>query len=71
MNIRETLPGHEAWLEAGLVLFAAGLLVGLGVLAFGKVAGSAEHGAQHARPAPSAGSVPEQRHQHISSNAAR
>ncbi len=62
---------RESWLETGLVLFAGGLLVGLGVLLFGRVSGGAHRARQHGQPAPSAGSVPAHRHQHISSNAAR
>ncbi len=65
------MKGKETWLEAGMVLFAAGLLVGLGVLVAGRMSGGAKHAAGHGQPAPAAGSVPTHRHQHISTNAAR
>jgi hypothetical protein len=67
----KVMRGRETWLEVGIALFFVGLLVGLGVIMFGRVSGGAQHARQHGRSAPDAGSVPEHRHQHISSNAAR
>jgi hypothetical protein len=63
--------GRETWFEVGLLLLAAGVAVGIGVLAFGRAAGGAHHSSGHSQPAPEAGSVPEHRHQHIATNAAR
>ncbi len=65
------MKNRESWLEVGFALFSAGLLVGLGVLLFGRASGGAHHARGHRQPAPEAGSIPAHRHAHISSNAAR
>ncbi len=65
------MKGREVWLEIAFVLSIAGLLTGLGVLLFGRVTGGAQRGYRHRQPAPQAGSIPQHRHQHIASNAAR
>lgn len=59
------LPDHETWLEVGGVLAAAGLLVGLAVLLFGRLAGDVRRGRRHAEDPPAAGSVPSERHRNI------
>jgi hypothetical protein len=59
---------HELMLEMGLVGVALGILGGLGVLVFGRLAGDTRRGARHAASPPSAGSVPPERHQHFSSS---
>ena len=62
---------RESWLETGLVVLGAALLVGLGALMLGRATGSAQQGRRFAQRPPSEGQVPASRHQHISSAAAR
>jgi hypothetical protein len=62
---------RESWLEVGLVLLIGGVLIGVGVLAFGRASGSMQHTAGHAQEPPGEGEVPANRHQHISTVAAR
>ena len=59
---------QEEVLEAGFVALAASVLAGLGVLVFGRLAGDARRARRHAEHAPSAGSVPRERHQHYASS---
>ncbi len=62
---------REMLLEAGLVLFGMGLLGGLGILMLGRAKGKVQHHQQHAKGAPSPGSLPTERHQNINTVAAR
>jgi len=55
----------ETILGVGLALCGALILGGLGALILGALGGGAEHGAGHAEPPPTAGSVPATRHQQI------
>jgi hypothetical protein len=59
------LPDHESWLEAGLLVLGLGVLGGLIALVAGRVTGDARRGARHAEQSPSAGSIPNERHQNI------
>ncbi len=62
---------REMALEVGLGLFAFGLLAGVAVLILGKAAGGAQHGRQRARGAPERGSMPQERNRNIGTVAAR
>jgi hypothetical protein len=59
---------HELLLEMGLVGVALGILGGLAVLVFGRLAGDTQRRARHAEGPPSAGSVPAERHENLSSS---
>jgi hypothetical protein len=61
----DRLPDHETWLEAGLAVLGLGVLAGLIALLVGRLGGDAGRSARHAEQAPTAGSVPDQRHQNI------
>ncbi len=62
---------REAVLEIGMLLFAGGLATGLGALLLGRVTGRTRHTARRVESPPAAGSVPSERHQNVSYNAAR
>jgi hypothetical protein len=62
---------REALLEAGLLVFAAGLATAIGTLVGARATGQAQRGSRHAEPPPSVGSIPASRHQHIQSAAPR
>jgi hypothetical protein len=61
----DRLPDHETWLEVGLAALGLGVLAGLIALLVGRLGGDAGRGARRAEQSPSAGSVPDQRHQNI------
>jgi hypothetical protein len=58
---------REELLEVGLVAFAVALFAAAASLASGGLLGRARSTARHAEPAPSSGSVPDERHSHVSS----
>ncbi len=58
-------------LDAGLVILAGSVLAGLAVLVFGQASGKMQQTRNHAEKAPSAGQVPDERHQNISGAASR
>ena len=60
-----TLPDHESWIEAGLVVLGLGVLGGLLALLFGRLSGDARRGSRHAEGPPALGSIPDHRHQNI------
>ena len=62
---------HESWLEIGLVVVAIGLVTGLGMWVLANAAGSLRQRQRYDAPPPSAGSVPQERHEHTASVAAR
>ncbi len=57
--------------EAGLVVLALGIAVGLGTLVLGRALRFGEARRSYAEPLPVAGSVGIERHQHIATVAAR
>lgn len=65
------LKHQETVFETGLALLGIGLLAGLGLLVFGRALGRAQHGRRHAEPAPAAGMIAPERHQHVATVAAR
>ncbi len=62
---------QEFLLEIGFVLAAIGLAAAAGVLLLGKTAGARDHAGRYAEEPPLAGSIEPERHQHISTVAAR
>jgi hypothetical protein len=58
---------RELVLELGLIGAGLGVLGGLALLLVGRIAGDAQRRGRHAEDAPSAGSVPPERHQNLSS----
>ncbi len=62
---------RESWLEAGLLVLAAGILAGVGLLVYGKTMGTVNHTHKRRQAAPAPGSVSQKRHENIGSNAAR
>lgn len=71
MKIRKRGLDGEALLELGVLLFAGGLATGLGALLMGRVTGATRHTAGRVASPPTAGAVPPERHQNVTSNAAR
>ncbi len=65
------MDNRESALEIGLGLLAAGLLAAAAVLIFGRASGGAHRGHRRSEPAPAAGSVAPERHQHTSTVSAR
>jgi len=59
---------REGVLEAGFVLLAAGFVAGLGLLVGGRLAGQVQRRQRHTEAPPAAGSVPDERHQHLSTS---
>jgi hypothetical protein len=57
---------RETMLEAGLILLAAGLVTGVGLLVGGRLAGGAQRRRRHMEAPPPRGSVPAERHQQLS-----
>jgi hypothetical protein len=57
---------RELALELGIGGFLLLLLLGMGILIVSWAAGGAQRGARHAEGPPERGSVPDERHQHIS-----
>ena len=60
---------RESVLEAGFIALAAGFVIGLGLLAGGRLAGGAQRRHRHAEAAPSPGTIPGERHQQLSPSA--
>ncbi len=62
---------RELLLEVGMILFAAGLLGGLGVLLFGRAKGGVDRSRQRSKGAPPSGSISGERHHNVATVAAR
>jgi hypothetical protein len=60
---------RELAFEVGLGLVSAGILGALALLLGGRVRGDAQRRARHAQAPPPTGSVPAERHQHLSPSA--
>ncbi len=58
-------------LDAGLVILAANVFAGLVVLVFGLASGKMQQSKGHEEKPPTAGQVPDERHQNISGAASR
>ncbi len=71
MRIRNHGLDREALLEVGMLLFAGGLATGIGALFMGRVTGGTRQSARRVESPPAVGTVPSERHQNVSSNAAR
>jgi hypothetical protein len=59
---------REEVLEAGFVLLAAGFVAGLGLLVGGRLAGQVQRRQRHTEAPPAAGSIPDERHQQLSTS---
>ncbi len=62
---------REAVFEWGVVIMAAGLVAGLGILFLGGALGRGREGRGRTQHPPAVGTVSSERHQHISTVAAR
>ncbi len=71
MKIGKRGSDREALLEVGMLLFAGGLVTGLGALLMGRVMGGTRHTARRTASPPTAGTVPSERHQNVLNDAAR
>jgi len=58
----------ELVLEIGFAAVGLGILGGLALLLLGRLSGDAQRTGHHAEGPPSAGSVPAERHQNLSSS---
>ena len=62
---------RETLLEIGVLSAGLVLLGGIALLFAGKASGDAKRSARHAEGAPSPGSVPGHRHQHVQTSSGR
>ena len=62
---------QEMILEAGMLIFAAGLATGIGVLLLGRTNGQARHAFGRQEGAPAGAGMPHQQNQNVSTVAAR
>ncbi len=62
---------QELVLEIGLVLAAIGIAAAVGVWLLGNAMSARDHAGRHAEEPPLAGTIEPERHQHISTVAAR
>ncbi len=65
------LKGREASLEVGLLILAMGIAGAIGFLVAGKGVSSVQGRVRRGEPHPERGSIKAERHQHISTVAAR
>ncbi len=61
----------EMFLDFGIVLFAAGMLVGGVTLLLGRTSGKVEHDRRHGEGPPERGSVSSERHRNVQTVASR
>ncbi len=69
MNI--DLKNRNLPIDAGLAILAASIFAALALLVFGQVSGKVQQSRKHAEKPPTAGQVPDERHQNISGAASR
>lgn len=62
---------QEAVLEIGFLIAGLGMVAALGVWLFGQVTSASQRAARYAEEPPAAGTIEAERHQHISTVAAR
>ena len=59
---------RENVLEAGFILFGAGVMAGLGLLIAGRLVGRSQRQHRHGEPAPRPGLIPSERHQQLATS---
>jgi len=69
--MRERIPDRETYLEIGLVIFGGVVLGGIAIWLVGQSVNEVGRMLRHAKPPPSTGSIPPERHQNISAVSTR